>query len=364
MAYGWILRFSLPHYSLWNLDTWGYLHPALSIFNGQGFEQTNGRSGFYPSILLSILSIGNSVEGIATAQQVLGFLSGVLLWCVWLQWCRLLPASRLRDIIVPLLGLLVLAIYDWNPTMIVFELSLRPEGVLPFFGFAQLNCVILFCVLIQSRVRRRGLAVVCGSLSIILAYCCFQLKPSWAFATVFTSLPVVVAFLFPWWMPGGGRRVDALMAMVIGFLAITGMSVAYKVWMRPDFASVSFLPTTLFCVHADLISDQLLRNSSQAFNEEVMKVFAENLKNEVAVARTQRGARSLGFDPDYLQYQSSIAMPLTGMNREAIIGLYYRMYLDAWLGNPTGMFIKIWRQMTFFVFPDPKTFLTRQVDFS
>jgi len=361
IAYGWSLRESLPHYPLWNPDTWGYLHPALSWINGQAFQQTAGRHGFYPSLLILFLSLGKGFAGIALAQQAMGVVSGLLFWWGWVLWWGILPASRLRDVLVPAPGLLVLALYYWNPSTVYFELGLRPEGVFPFFGFAQLASALIFIRLISASRTRRGLTVFCGALSLLLAVCCFWLKPSWAFALVFTSLPVAAALVF-----ARGRRAEALAALVAGALAAAGMSAAYKAWMRPDFASISFLPNTLLTIHADLIAEQMAKADFSLAGGGVKKEFVENLEKELSLARAkQHSFKVLGFDPDYLMYQSSVDKPLirNGMSREQVVDFYYRAYFDVWLGNPAGMARKILRQIAVFALPNPDTILSNEKDF-
>ena len=364
-AYGCMLRSYLPHEFLWNRDTWGYLQPALSWINGQGFIQTDGRNGLYPSLLILFLSFGKGFSGIVLAQQAIGVLAGLLLWGVWLLWWKCLPPSRLRDIVAPIPGLAALALYVWNPATAVFELSLRPDGVLPCFGFLQLGCAIVFVMGVCYPGHRRGWTVLSGALSLVLAYCCFQLKPSWAFAMVFTSLPVVAALIFT-----PGRRSDVLLALVAGGLLVGGLSVAYKVWMHQDFASASFLPTTLVTIHADLIAEQLHKSDFSSADGPAKKAFADHLEKELGLARElpdyKKLGKKLGFDHDYLMYQSALAGPLLkgGMSKEQVARYYYQLYFSAWRGSPLRMLRKILLQMSYFGLPDTKTFLIKDVDIS
>lgn len=359
IAAGWPLRAGLPPCLLWDPDTWGYLHPALSWFNGQAFQQTDGRQMLYPSFLLLPLFQGQGFVGIALTQQVIGVMSAVLFWAIWMLWWNILPPSWIRDVTLPWPGWIALALFCWNPSTVFYELSLRPESIFPFVGLAQLACAVVLMRELRAGEKRRWLLVAAGALSLLLAFCCFRLKPSWAFATLFTSLPVAAAIVF---FPL--RRREALVAAALGILAIGGMSAAYKAWMIKDSASAMFLPTTLFTIHADLIAARMADAPVQTAWE---KAFRSNLDSEMAIARSNPGTYSvLGFDPDYLMYRSSLGMPLleAGMSREEIARFYFRSYRDTWLSNPIGMLRKISRQLGSFLIPSPDTFLTNKKDFA
>ena len=358
LASGWPMRASLPPCPLWDPDTWGYLNPALSWFNGQAFQQTDGRQVLYPSLLLLPLFQGQGFAGIAYAQQLVGVLSALLFWGIWLLWWNLLPSSRVRDVVLPWPGLVALALYSWNPSTVFYELSLRPESIFAAFGLAQLACAVVFLRGAFHASRSRTILIAAGALSLFLAFCCFRLKPSWAFAMMFTSLPVAAAIAF-----ATSRRKEALAAAALGFLAIAGMSAAYKSWMVPDSASTRFLPTTLFTIHADLIAARMAGSTD---GDPWEKSFRDNLESELAIARSNPGTYTvLGFDPDYLMYRSSLGMPLleAGLSDKDIERFYYRSYRDAWLSNPAGMVRKILRQLTTFLVPDRDTFLTNKKDF-
>jgi len=349
-------RFSLPGAPLWDPDTWGYLRPALAVFNGEPFQQVDGRHGMYPTLLIGFLSFPGGFPAILHWQQGLGGLSAVVLWGVWLLWWGLLPVSRVRDVLAPVAGLGLIGLYYLNPNTILSEATLRPEAVFPFFGFLQLLCATGFVFLAGRKSGRLGL-ILTGSLSVFLAYCCFCLKPSWAFATAFTLLPVAVFLIKP-----GAVRLPAAIALGTAVLGIGGTALLYKTWMRPDNFSRTFLPNTLFTIHADLIHTAFLRNPASPDAEKI-RALLPVFTTELDYARAHPGTyKVLGFDADYLMYRSRFREPLAPFQLSIpdYTGFLYRSYLAAWKSDPGAMGRKILRQMEMFFRPTPGAFLSNK----
>lgn len=351
-------RALLPGTPLWDPDTWGYLRPALGIVNGEPFRQVDGRHGFYPTLLVGFLSGWGGFPAILRWQQILGAFSALLLWGVWAVWWRLLPASRARDLLAPAAGLGLLGLFYQNPTTILFEAALRPEAVIYFFGFFQLFCAAVFLLIAGTDKGRSGI-VLAGTLSVFLAYCCFCLKPSWAFAAVFTSLPVVFEAVRP-----GRNRPAAMCALAAAALCIGGMFAAYKVWIHPDNSSRTFLASTLFTIHADLIQAAFLRDPPPGDAEKIHAMLPM-LTAELDYARQHPGTyKTLGFDADYLMYRSRFGEPLVPFHLEPAdyAAFLYRSYLSAWKSDPAGMLRKIFRQAGLFFVPAQSTFLSNKTE--
>lgn len=347
-------RLSLPEAPLWDPDTWGYLRPALAVFNDEPFQQVDGRHGMYPSLLIGFLSFPGEFRAILRWQQGLGMLSVVVLWGVWLLWWMLLPASRTRDVLAPVAGLALIGLYYLNPNTILSEATLRPEAVFPFFGFLQLLCATGFVFLSG----RKGIGLVLtGTLSVFLAYCCFCLKPSWAFAAAFTSLPVVFFLMKP-----GKTRLAAAAALGLAVVCVGGTVFFYKTWMRPDNFSRTFLPNTLFTIHADLIHAAFLKNPASPDADKI-RALLPVFTTELEYARAHPGTyKVLGFDADYLMYRSRFREPLAPFQLSIpdYTSFLYRSYLAAWTSDPGAMGRKILRQMGMFFQPDRGAFLSNK----
>jgi len=73
---------------------------------------------------------------------------------------------------------------------------------------------------------------------------------------------------------------------------------------RNDEVSQTWLPTTLFVIHADLIRDQMAedleRNARLPYSLEWLRRVQAALSAEIS--KSGKHYKTLGFDPDYLMY--------------------------------------------------------------
>src|SRR5207248_1968714 len=84
--------------------------------------------------------------------------------------------------------LLPIAIQLVNPENIFYEMSIRPEAVLPVCAYAQLAALIGYGKYRWQRPRSVP-SLLLGAAALVLAYVCYLLKPSWYLATVITAAP-------------------------------------------------------------------------------------------------------------------------------------------------------------------------------
>jgi hypothetical protein len=196
--------------------------------------------------------------------------------------------------------------------------------------------------------------VVSGAGGIFTAILLAFARPSFSFASAVTLLPVTAFFL----------RRGSLWEKV----ALAGSAtVAAVLFLLPehflsqhDEVTKTFLPTTLFVVHADLIRDQIaddLAHSrelpySRARLQRVHLLLSEAInKSHAANAKTGRYTR-LGFDPDDLRSgPSSVSEQLRrdfGNDLSALCAFYYFYYWRVWQQRPVSMLNKIASQMAVF----------------
>src|SRR5262249_11003604 len=132
---------------------------------------------------------------------------------------------------------------------------------------------------------------------------------------------------------------------------------------RHDETNQTFVPTTLFVVHADLVRDQIaedLANTRELPYSRSWLLHVHSLlstaitQSHAANADTRRYAR-LGFDPDDLRYTpSSVTEQLRrnfGNNVPALCTFYRFYYWRIWQERPLAMLRKIARQMAVFYAP-------------
>lgn len=344
-------RFSLPLDPIADPDTWGYLAPALRKLLGAAFGHTDGRNFIYPGFVFLLLRVFGDFRALVIAQHLLGLVAGAMLL---LTWCRVrvfAPASRLSRRTYDGMGLLAATIFLWTGEPMRFEMQLRPEGISAFLVSINLYLAIQFMA--RGFVEKRpwaavGFGIGTAFTSVLLA----SAKPSFLLAAVLALLPVGIFFLGR----GGFARKIALGAGAV--LSAALLWLPEHVLSRPDEASVTFLPTTLFVVHANLIRDQmaddLTHGSEIPYSRERLTRIHDALETEIAKSSAARPGHywSLGFDPDYLMYErSSINV---GLRQEfdndvpALCAFYRYYYGRIWQRRPFQVLRKIQVQMSLF----------------
>lgn len=252
------------------------------------------------------------------------------------------------------LGLIAAAVFLVASDPIHLEMQIRPEGVCAFLLSINLWLVVQFvaCCFIENRQKAAvayGIALVFSS--ILLA----SVKPSFVLVA-FLPVLVVANFLF---RPHPIRQKIALAsgAAACGILLL----LPEHSLSRNDENSRTFLPTTLFVIHANLIRDQMaddLRRGAQIpyLREWLESVYA-GLSAEIAnsVTGEPRYYVSSGFAPDYLMYNdTSIAARLRREfdgNIPALCKFYWFYYWRIWRQRPFLVIKKIARQMLIFYAP-------------
>jgi len=353
VIFGWATwqRFALPLDPIADPDTWGYLAPALRKLLGAEFGHTHGRNFVYPAFVFTLLRVFGDFRAIVITQHLLGLLASGMLLVTWRRTRIFLPDSRLRPAVHDSLGLIAATIFLVAGEPIRSELQLRPEGVCAFLVSINLYFAIQFvsCCFVE---QRRRAAVVYGIWTAFSSILLASAKPSFALVGVLALLPAGLFFFRRGWfwqkiaLGGGAALCAALLLLPEYFLS------------RNDETSRTFLPITLFSVHADLIRDQIADDlgcgAEIPYPREWLQRVHDALGTHMARSRAARPGHfySLGFDPDYLMFnESSIAAQLRREFQKDVPALcaFYRFYyLRIWGQRPLRVVRKIAGQMTLF----------------
>jgi hypothetical protein len=347
-------RFSLPLDPVIDPDTWGYLAPALRKLIGAEFGHTSGRNFIYPGFVFLLLRVFGDFRAITIAQHFLGLLAGGILLLTWRRARVLVSDSRVHPAVHDGLGLLAASIFLLANNPIRFETQLRPEGVTAFLISVNLYVVIQFtaCYYVEGR---RSASVMYGIATVFSSILLASAKPSFWLASIVILIPVAMFFVqrgFIW-------QKTALAAGAIASAALLLLPEHFL--NRNDEASQTFLPTTLFVIHADLIRDQMADDLRRDANVPYPREWIERVR-EALSAEIERSVMAwpshfsiLGFDPDYLKYnRSSIAAQLRrefGENIPALCAFYRFYYWRIWRQRPLLVLKKIARQMAIFYGP-------------
>jgi hypothetical protein len=344
-------RFALPLDPIADPDTWGYLSPALRKLTGAEFGHMHGRNFIYPGLLFLLLRGFGDFRAITVAQHLLGLVAGGVLLITWRRARVFLPNPRIGEAAYDVMGLTAAAIFLFAGDPIHFEMQIRPEGVCAFLISINLWLVLQFiaCLFIENR---QSAATACGIVLVFNSILLASVKPSFVLVAVM-AVGVVAIFFFRrdgFWQKmalGGGAVVSALL------LLLPEHSLS-----RKDEKSRTFLPTTLFVIHANLIRDQMaddLQHSAKIpYPREWLERVYSALNAEIAKSATAgpRYYATAGLSPDYLMYNpTSIAVQLRaefGGDVTRLCAFYRFYYWRIWSQRPLLVLQKIARQMSIF----------------
>jgi len=355
-------KFSQPLTPVYDPDTPGYLVPALLQLSGEGLQQTQGRSFFYPALVLGLLRLTGDLKSIVIAQHVVSLLTAVVWMATWVVWCSFLPRSWTRLLLAPLLGLAALGFYLAGAETVLFGLQIRPEAVFPLAASLQILCLMVF---IKTRWPSAGepdffLVVASGAGAVVFTVAAYSLKQSWGFATLLSPLVLGLGIL----VHRRGQSFPAAAAPLVlgGLLALLFLAgVPAALHWKSDTTSKFFLPMNLFAVHADIISDGLRADvaAGRATPEEAD--FSNRLSTGLEESRKNPGSYALlSHNPDYLMYASDTLNRIPNVfSPEDKRAFFFRAFLRSMAHDPVAYLRKWQVQMRAAVFQDPK-FLCRQ----
>jgi hypothetical protein len=343
-------RLRLPQEPLIDPDVDGYLGPGLLALTGHSFQHIEGRSFVYPGFVYLILAVFRDFRAITIVQHLSGLAAGGVLLSSWNRCLSLIPRPITPKSVYRTLGLLVAALFLFNTSVVRLEHLIRPEAIFPLFAALSAYFNIQF---IRYRFLKRDnrLALIYGTLTIFNACLLFYLKPSFYLATAAATLPVWVSFLDP----REALRRKLVLTGLAAFSVIVLLSLPEYALGRIDLDSQTFLPTTLFVVHANIIRDQLAKDIASGVNTPYPPQLLENtyelLDREIQRSRQTGHYTSLGFDPDYLMYEDSFdrkfSADLKSQYPDDSRGkFYYYYFFRTWIHQPGRMLRKVARQFS------------------
>jgi hypothetical protein len=183
----------------------------------------------------------------------------------------------------------------------------------------------------------------------LCAAVCLSLKPSWGFAAAVPLVTMIAGLAAPG-VPA--RRAASVLALVCG-LALAGLwqrGVPHLTgWITDDHAK-TFLPATLFTVHAGLIAKTMHEQAERGLLDDEEKAFLMHLERRLAESRRIEPPKYtvLGHDPDYLMYHSDALADLpgdAGSSAQHRAEYFRSAYFAAWRKQPGGMITKVGHQL-------------------
>lgn len=348
--FGWAAwrRFSLPLEPIADLDTSGYLSPALEKLSGGEFVHA-GRNFLYPGFLLILLRLFGDFRAITVVQHLLGLAGGAFMMLTWAKVRSVTVTSGAGNRIHTALGLALVTVFLLAGEPIRAEMQIRPEGICAFL--LSLNLYFAVGFISRAFVARQKPPVFFGAAIGITAMILASVKPSFVFLAGAACFPIGLFFF-----QRNQLRQKAVLATALVVSALVLFVPEYLLG-RDDEGARIFLPETLFAVHADLIRDQMAEDIRSGAIVPYQRDWLERMQKQVAVelekSTTAEGSRfpSLGFSPDYLMCDPNSIAQLVGreFNNDvaAQIAFYRFWYWRTWQQRPVAMAKKVGRQLAF-----------------
>jgi hypothetical protein len=345
-----LFRYRLPLPPFIDGDVGGYLEPALLQLTHGQFQHVEGRSFVYPGFIYLILQVFQDFRAVTIIQHLLGLAAGAVLLACWNCARTLLRNPTIPVGLYRLSGVIVAALFLFNTSVIRLEQVVRPEAIFPLFAVLNMLFNIQF-------IRYRYLdanypsALLYGSVNLFNAFLLFFLKPSFYLGVGFSTLPIWVS-LFDH-KETFHRKIALIVVPMLS--VIFCLFVPDKSLKDRDDLSRTFLPTTLFVVHADIILNQiasdLADDAKTPYPKQLLGQTETLLKHEIELSKRTGHYTSLGVDPDYLMYRDSFdqkfpALLGTDGTTENKINFYYYYFFRAWTHQPGRMLTKVLRQLS------------------
>jgi hypothetical protein len=339
------VRLRLPQDPFVDPDVAGYLDPALLALTDHGFQHIEGRSFVYPGFVYLILGTFRDFRAISIVQHLSGLAAGGILLACWSRSLTFILKPVTPTIIGRLLGLLVAALFLFNASVVRLEQMIRPEAIFPVFASLSMFFNLQF-IRFRFLQRENRAALFFGSITLFNACLLFYLKPSFYLAPIFASLPIWISLL-------DSNEPLRRKLMMIGIAAICIVALLFlpeQALQRTDPDSKTFLPTTLFMIHANIIRDQMVldveKKAKTPYPPEFLEKTANLLNEEIKVSKQTGRYTSLGFDPDYLMYKDSFDRKFSAAfaphdSDSSRVKFYYYYFFRSWAHQPARMFQKV-----------------------
>jgi hypothetical protein len=248
----------------------------------------------------------------------------------------------------------MLAVFLFSPQPVQFEFMVRPDVLCPFF--AVLDFFLLTRFLLAWKVDRNSRATfIFGAAALFVSLVLPSLKPSFWLTTVLTTVPV-------WWCIIFERRERWSRRLFMGALPVGAayllILLPEQILLRTDTQSTSFLPESIFSIHALIIREQIAADiatpdSSVPYSTAALRSILDSLDATIASARLHNPTQmsALGYDADWLLYHYPFFTDISQANhwRTASLLRFCRYYYQrTWKKQPGAMLRKIGIQLGLF----------------
>lgn len=293
-----------------DLDSWGYLFPALNGLWSGDFSLIFGRTYLYPAFLSVLLAFEQGFALISIAQQLSSF--GAALLCaycflaVFQDELRIYSQNSIRIIVHAAIAAFCFLFLN-SPAVVYYERLLRPEAIAP--------CLMAAYLLLCALYYRRGPSLP-GKNTLFFGLCLanwalFYLKPNWGFAVASPAVIALAGSLLTRTRPTPKRIMTGLACYAAAFLIAFLPQHIFKEKAQ-DASARLFTYKLLFSWHADAVYGAIYGainndepSSHYIHNKEITDDAAAMLQRCLEAPREQDGFLlypSLPFNPERIMW--------------------------------------------------------------
>jgi hypothetical protein len=359
VAAGWN-RFSLPQVPLAVPDS--YLWPAVSKLSGGAFVHLQGLNFLYPGMVYLILRTCEDFRAISIWQHLLGLAAGVLFLASWSRLAEFFPRPRLSRVTHEAMGLFGVGIYLLSIAPLSFEMSIQSDGVCMFFEMLVFWLVIEFFYR-QVVAPNSRMATIYGISVVLSAFVLASLKPSFTLLAVFTAVAVIWSMLSLKHNRAAKFVFFGVTVFIVAVLTLTEHHLR-----RNDRRVKTFLPITLFAIHAKIIHRQMIADlemgETAGYPHEWLRTACDDLGTQIE--RTHElypdAFPRLGFQPDYLHYGANSILNRwqRELGDDTFVGFLRYWYWRSLANRPLEFITKIVGQLEVFYSLDCPAFRARK----
>jgi hypothetical protein len=289
---GILLRVSTSFNTILDYDASGYINPALNCFVKGIFTHDTARSYPYPLFCTAILYVFRNINAIGIVQHTAGILSGIVFLAFLEKSYSAGFNTRKKAWLFTLLATVFAAAVFLNVITILFEKSLRPEGII-------LPCFAVSIILIHRYFGTVAISLKFYGLLIFLLCIFALLHPRMSLA--FWGAAAFISFyeIRKYWASDKRRAICSL--LIPSAIYICCMLPEKKLVAEYDRQSEAFAYRHFFCRHAPAILKAI--GDGNIVNEE----YDNNiLRNHIHLTLTDKNITYqwpiLRYNIDYLQY--------------------------------------------------------------
>lgn len=346
---GAMARLRLPAVPFADPDTWGYLHPALSLLTQGEFVHTHAREFLYPTFVYALLRVFDDYAAITRAQHLLGLVTFLVLLAAW----RHVPCPRDAGAVARgahrCLGLVVAGSYLLSAKAIEFEHSLRPESIYPLGLAILLHASLRLLALERSDPKAARTLLVFGTAALFATCVLGMLRPQ--------ALPLIpLCAILVGWVAARVRPLPRTLVAVFALPAALSFALLWypeRVLAARDPAAARFVPAAVLFWHMDLVAPVLEADLAdprlEAPGRQVRLLLLDAYHAERARHAAVKDHRfaSLGFDPENLLYGGTgraLRASLEG-NPEDVRAFCVTTFRRAVLSQPLAYAAKVLREL-------------------